>query len=114
MKILKVLALLACLLVPVAAHSAPEWPRDTTWTWSYDAPTDLVLSGFKMYQDGNPICEYSTPDVRVASCRVTLTKHVTSFTLTAIFADGQESPHSEAYVLNDWGPKPRIITVTPK
>jgi hypothetical protein len=38
-----------------------------------------------------------------------LLKRSTPFTLTAVFASGEESPHSDAYVLLDWGPKPRII-----
>ena len=97
-----------------AGQAAPGWQRDTTAVWTYDAPTDMVLSGFKMYQDGNPVCEFSLPEARTASCKVTLTKRTTSFTLTAYFADGQESGHSDPYVLVDWGPKPKIITFTAK
>lgn len=49
------LAVLLVLLIPSLTFAAPGWQRDTTWTWSYDPPEDLVLTGFRMYQDGNAI-----------------------------------------------------------
>lgn len=103
------LAVLLVLLIPSLTFAAPGWQRDTTWTWSYDPPEDLVLTGFRMYQDGNPVCDIAGAEARIGSCQILLTKRSTPFTLTAVFASGEESPHSDAYVLIDWGPKPRII-----
>ena len=114
MKILKVLALLTCLLIPVAASAAPGWQRNITVDWWYEVPTDLTVSGFKLYQETLPACEWSIPTIRTGACSVVLIKRFTSFTLSALFSDGTESPQSEPYVLNDWGPKPTIIKVTPK
>lgn len=110
---LPIFAALSVLLPPSAA-AAPGWQRDTTWTWGYDPPIDLTLAGFRMYQDGNPVCEYSLPEARTASCKITLVKKTTAFTLTAFFSDGQESPHSDPYILVDWGPKPHLIEVRPR
>ena len=114
MKILKVLALLACLLVPVAAYAAPGWQRNITVEWEYTPPTDMPHTGFKLYQDGAAVCEWNVSIVRIGSCDVTLVKKTTSFTLAATFLGGEESPQSDAYILTDWGPKPKIITFTAK
>ena len=111
-KLLFVVLLL--LLVPFSVSAAPGWQRNLTVEWGYEPPSDMPHAGFKLYQDGAAVCTWSTAIVRIGSCDVTLVKKSTSFTLTATFADGQESLHSEPYVLNDWGPKPRIISVTPK
>jgi len=108
------LVLLLMLVAPSFALAAPGWQRNLTIEWGYEPPADIPHTGFKLYQDGVPVCTWSTAIVRIGSCDVTLIKKTTLFTLTATFADGGESSHSEPYVLNDWGPKPRIISVTPK
>ena len=102
------IALLLCLM-PVAAMAAPGWERNITAEWGYDAPADLVLTGFRMYQEGVAVCDFAGPDLRTGTCNILLLKRSTPFTLTAVFSSGEESPHSDAYALLDWGPKPRII-----
>ena len=87
-RLLLIFAALAIIL-PIGAEASPGWQRDTTWTWSYEPPLDLTLAGFRMYQDGNPVCEYSLPEARTAACKITLVKKTTSFTLTAFFSDGR-------------------------
>jgi len=102
------------LLIPISVSAAPGWQRNLTVEWGYEPPADMSHTGFKLYQDGAAVCTWATAIVRIGSCDVVLIKKTTSFTLTATFADGGESPHSEIYTLNDWGPKPTIIKVTPK
>jgi len=102
------IALLLCLC-PAMVMAAPGWERSITAEWGYDAPADLVLTGFRMYQEGVAVCDFTGPDLRTGTCNILLLKRSTPFTLTAVFASGEESPHSDAYVLLDWGPKPRII-----
>jgi len=106
--------LLLIFVGPSLALSAPGWQRNLTVEWGYEPPSDMSHTGFKLYQEGAAVCTWGTAIVRIGSCDVVLTKKSTTFTLTATFADGQESLPSDPYVLNDWGPKPRIITVTPK
>ena len=45
------IALLLCLC-PAMVMAAPGWERSITAEWGYDAPADLVLTGFRMYQEG--------------------------------------------------------------
>ena len=109
----KFLFTLLLIFVPTFALAAPGWQRNLTVEWDYAAPADMSHTGFKLYQDGVAVCTWATAIVRIGSCDVVLVNKSTSFTLTATFPDG-ESPHSAPYVLNDWGPKPTIIKVTPK
>ena len=108
------LILLLIFVGPSLALAAPGWQRNLTVEWEYTPPGDISHTGFKLYQDGAPVCTWSTAIVRIGSCDVTLVNKSTTFTLTATFADGGESSHSAPYVLNDWGPKPTIIKVTSK
>ena len=110
----KLLLTILLILVPLSVSAAPGWQRNLTVEWGYEPPSDMSYTGFKLYQEGVAVCTWGTAIVRIGSCDAVLTKKSTTFTLTATFADGQESLHSDPYVLNDWGPKPRIITVTPK
>lgn len=110
----KLLITLLLCLMPVAAMAAPGWERSITAEWGYDAPADLVLTGFRMYQEGVAVCDFTGPDLRTGTCNILLLKRSTPFTLTAVFASGEESPHSDAYVLLDWGPKPKIIRMAVK
>ena len=105
----RLLLLLVLLVVPTMVNAVPVWDRNITVEWGYDAPADLVLTGFRMYQEGVAVCDFTGPDLRTGTCNILLLKRSTPFTLTAVFASGEESPHSDAYVLLDWGPKPRII-----
>jgi len=110
----KLLLVIAVLLFPIHLRAAPSWNRSITVEWSYDTPSDLSLTGFKLYQEGQPTCEWSVPIARIGTCDVVLTAKITRYTLAALFSDGQESPQSEPYLFIDWGPKPRIINVTAK
>ena len=107
----RLLLVIALLFIASSAFAAPQWNRSITVEWGYESPADLTVTGFKLYQEGMPACEWSVPIARIGSCDVVLTTKITKYTLTALFGDGTESPHSEPYVLIDWGPKPRIIKV---
>jgi len=106
--------LLTAFFWPEISSAAPQWNRNITVEWAYDTPADLSLTGFKLYQEGQPTCEWSVPIARIGTCDVVLTTKITRYTLAALFSDGQESPRSEPYLYIDWGPKPRIINVTAK
>jgi len=105
----KWILLLVLLAVPMPVQAAPEWQRSIQVEWGYEPPTDLIATGFRLYQEGVEVCEWAVPTIRTGDCDVILTQKSTSFTLTATFSDGQESPHSDPYIFVDWGPKPRII-----
>lgn len=112
--LLSILAMFVGILtVPAVVFAAPGWVRGLSIEWSYEPPADLVLSGFRLYQDGAAVCEWNVPTLRSGPCSTTLYRKTTLFTIAALFTDGQESPYSEPYSYTDWGPKPRLISVTP-
>ncbi len=72
--------------------------------WGYTPPSNPPLSGFNLYQEGTLACTTNNPEVTAMDCDVSLEKDTTNFTLTAIFNDGSESPHSAPFpfsTLND-------------
>jgi len=108
----KLLLVLLLILTPSLALAAPGWQRNLTIEWEYEPPADIEPVGFKLYQEGTAVCEWSVPTIRTGTCDVTLLKKITLFTITALFSDGGESIHSDPYLLIDWGPKPKIIKIT--
>jgi hypothetical protein len=65
--------------------------------WGYTPPSSSFVSGFNLYQDGVFACQTQDPFATSMNCQVILTAPITSFTLTATFNDGTESPHSAPF-----------------
>lgn len=82
----------------------PSWasstPRSIHVEWEYTPPIDLEVTGFRLYQEGIRVHDWVGPDVRAGDVTVDLTTQIADFTLTAIFADGTESPRSEPFAFN--------------
>jgi hypothetical protein len=66
----------------------------------YTPPLLTTVSGFKLYQEDVYVCETKIPTATSMDCTVNITKLATSYTLTAAFSDGKESPKSVPYVYN--------------
>jgi hypothetical protein len=66
--------------------------------WGYTPPTVPAVTGYQLYQNGNPRIIWSGADTRQGD--VTLENLVIgdAFTLTARFADDTESPHSATFI----------------
>lgn len=69
-------------------------------TWGYTPPTEPAVTGFRLYQETVPVCKTLIPSAQEMDCEVALIKKITVYTLTAIFADGTESPHSAPYAFD--------------
>jgi hypothetical protein len=82
-------------LVPLSS-----WATSIHVTWGYTPPTEPAVTGFRLYQEGNPVCSTDNSDAQDIDCDVTLVKDVTIYTLTAMFVDGTESPHSAPYAFD--------------
>jgi hypothetical protein len=95
---LRVAAIVAMLMLPVSA-----WGTSIHVTWGYTPPTAPAVAGFRLYQEGVPACTTMVPAAQDMDCDVTLVKQVTVYTLTALFADGTESPHSAPYAFDKEG-----------
>lgn len=94
--------------------SAYGWDKAIHIEWGYTPPSDLAVTGFRLYQNGKEACVFQGADVRQGDCSVALTQTGTPFTLTAIFADKTETPPSAPFVLSDYGPGPSIIILIGK
>lgn len=78
----------------LAASPALSAGQAITVEWEYTAPSGPAVSGFRLYRDGTEICTFPDSEARSGTCSTELPG---SFALTAFFADGTESEHSEPY-----------------
>ena len=91
---------------PAPATVVAGWDRQTTVEWGYTPPTEPAVSGFQLYQEGAKACQWAGAETRSGDCTLRIAKRDTPFTLTALFADGTESPHSAPFVFTDVLPAP--------
>jgi PKD repeat protein len=92
-----VLPILAALSTPICAGAAT---RSIHVEWGYTPPSVPEVAGFKLYQEGAFACQTLKPATTSMDCTVPLTKATTRFTLTALFNDGTESPHSTPFAFS--------------
>ena len=103
----KILAMTLALL-----WTAPALAADLRVEWEMtNPPTDLA--SFNLYLDEQPVCTFPG-DLREAECEVQISDAVNSFTLTAVDAAGQESPHSVPFVFDPPPSAPGILTISVK
>ncbi|MDD2465513.1 MAG: PKD domain-containing protein [Desulfobulbus sp.] len=88
-----VLPVICCL--PFYALAAES--RSIHIEWGYTPPSEPAVIGFKLYQEGAVACQVKDSTATAMDCEVTLYSNPTNFTLTAMFADGTESPHSAPF-----------------
>ena len=100
-QIIRFLFLLCCCL-PGLALAATAQPIDKTIhvEWGYTPPTSPAVTGFNLYQEGKDafVCRAEGSTATAMDCPVSLTQATTSFTLTATFDDGTESPRSAPFL----------------
>ncbi|NLC30864.1 MAG: hypothetical protein GX765_02310, partial [Candidatus Moranbacteria bacterium] len=66
----------------------------------YTPPTELAVTGFRLYREGVSIADFVGADLTQSDCNLVIYsdfRPVQNFTLTVLFADGTESPHSAPY-----------------
>ena len=81
-----------------------EWDFD-----QYSAPVDSELSAYRLYKDGVKTCQFDFPYDYAGDCNFTSNNGLFTFTLTAIFEDGTESPHSAPFPFQ-LGPNTGFLT----
>ncbi|MBW1636710.1 MAG: PKD domain-containing protein, partial [Deltaproteobacteria bacterium] len=64
---------------------------DIDLTFAAAVDPDRQLQGYRLYQEGEPVCESNNPDASVITCELLTTEGTFSFTLTAYYSDGSES-----------------------
>ena len=80
--------------------------------WGYTPPSEPAVTGFKLYQEGTSACQVKNAIATSMDCVVTLVKDATNFTLTAMFANGTESPHSAPFSFSLAGEPAPLSTIT--
>jgi hypothetical protein len=105
------LSLFICTLILASSSFAYERTITAEWT-AYTPPQGATTTGFKLYKDGVLACPFSGAAIVKGECTVDLVKASTPFTLTAVFSDGKESPHSAPFTLVDYGPGPQGLKLT--
>ena len=98
------------ILLFASAVQAYDRPIHVEWT-KYTGPVGATTTGFRLYQEASPVCNFPGADIVAGDCTVNLTKLDTSFTLSATFSDNKESPQSAPFVLRDYGPAPQGLKV---
>lgn len=93
-RILQTLLFIASCLYAITAVAADQ---SIHVEWGYTPPSEPAVSGFKLYKEGTAACETQNPYATSMDCTVSLEKDTTYFTLTALFEDGSESPHSTPF-----------------
>lgn len=93
---------LVMVLLVVTAGVAYAESRSLHVEWGYTPPTDPAVTGFRLYQEGAAVHTWDGEDVREGDATVDLTATITTFTLTATFADDTESPHSAPFAFNQY------------
>ncbi|MFC1523398.1 tandem-95 repeat protein [Thermodesulfobacteriota bacterium] len=69
--------------------------KTVTVTWGYDETLEPMLGGFKLYFQGDNLCQTNNPADRSLSCPVTITEETNHFTITAFDIHNYESAHSD-------------------
>lgn len=105
----RLLLVVAILLVSVVTQAA-GWERSLQAEWGYTPPSEPAVTGYLLYLDGVKVCTFPGATTSIGTCKVFLMKRISSFTLTAAFADNTESPHSSPFLLTD-APAPGIKSI---
>jgi len=105
--------LVMAVLISLLAITANAADRSLHAEWTkYTPPTGAVVSGFNLYKENVLACKFPGAVIVSGDCVTDVSALKTNFTLTALFADGNESPKSNAFVLTDYGPAPQGLKVT--
>ena len=108
-RLLTLLTLL--MLLPGPLLAASRW-RTITAEWQDTPPSGAEVEGFRLYIADKQVCEFTGADTRTGDCEVIIASPSTAFTLTSIFVDGSESPHSAPFDFRDTIPSPAIQAIT--
>ncbi len=90
------------LQIDPADHPEAFGIGQATFTWEFDQSQESSISGFRIYNHSELLCETATPQSRSAVCEVMVNSRSNLFTVRAV-AGGAETNPSNAF---DYQPKP--------
>lgn len=95
-----VLSLLLAFFCGSPVCAAEAMSQSIHVEWGYTPPSKPKVVGYKLFKEGALACQEMKPMARAMDCTVSLTAQTTDFTLTAVFNDGTESPHSAPFAFS--------------
>lgn len=108
-KLMKRLLLTLFMLLSMVEVSSAD-SRSIHVEWSYIPPMEPAVTGFRLYPEGAAVCVFEGANTSEGDCTVDLTSQITIFTLTAMFSDDTESPHSAPFLFNQYLSTGVVIT----
>lgn len=106
----------ALLSLPVLAGAAiNDHTIQIEFIFDYQAITDKTVTGYRLYKEGELVCETYSPEAQYFDCVVTSSTGVFDFTLTASYDNGTESPHSAPFpltILDETSPVLALLALT--
>ena len=104
------------LVIPFNIALADPTGQNIHVEWSYDVvqPEGRVIEGFKLYKDGEQVCDFNDGSLRVGDCIFNSEPGEFNFTLTSYGNNGFESLVSDVYTfeLTDDRNAPVLIHIT--
>ncbi len=100
-----IFALLTSIFFLSTSAYAVEQNIHLEWTYD-DIPIDgKIIEGYNLYMEGNQVCTTDPEDditspTKIMDCIFEAESGTFNFTLTTLFSDGSESPHSPPYQFN--------------
>ncbi len=97
MKKAVVLFIFLSILIPTLSSGASLHKVHLDWDYDDQAVEGESLVGFRLYKEGVLIAQINDPSARSADCRLQSEEGTFTFTLTALYSQGTETPHSSPY-----------------
>lgn len=97
MKKVVCLLLLVGIIFPLPAFALSLHKVHLDWDYENQPVEGESLAGFRLYKEGELVCQINDPAVRSADCHVQSEEGTFHFTLTAFYSGGTETPHSSPY-----------------
>ena len=91
-RVIIILVLAGILTLSINALSKPR-PIHVEWEYQFNGN----VAGFRLYHENTPVCETLDSNAVSMDCTVNLPDGKAFFTLTTVFQDGTESPHSPVF-----------------
>lgn len=89
--------LLVLLLLPTISTAAVMTTLEIEFTFSKPVSLELQLLGYRLYKEGDQVCETNNPNVSKITCDLLTEAGTFDFTLTAHYANGSESLPSPSF-----------------
>ena len=96
-KLILLLTSLCCLIPGLSIAADTTQSIHLEWEYDYQPVEGQSLAGYNLYKEGIKVCTTNTPEDSAMDCDIDSVAGTYSFTLTAIYSDGTESPPSLPY-----------------